>query len=222
MHKEVTIKLPDGLILMGEVSTLARPKAWVIFVHGSGSSRKSPRNTWVAQMLNGFGFGTFLFDLLTEREDLFVKNRFNISLLSDRLVSVTRWFLRTADYKGEPIAFFGASTGAAAALKALGQTDPDLPIYTIISRGGRPDLSGNLALTSVRVPVLLLVGGKDWDVIQLNRRVMSNLRSAELVIVPGAGHLFEESGALEEVVRRTSGWLLRHLPEQNDGIRPAI
>jgi putative phosphoribosyl transferase len=212
MRLEASIKISEKINLPADLSSPALIKAWVLFVHGSGSSRKSPRNQKVSQQLNELGFGTVLFDLLTEREDMHVKNRFNISLLAERLLAVTKWFMRSDFHQGRPVAYFGASTGAAAAIKVLGQLDSTLPVYTIVSRGGRPDLAGTPALNELRVPVLLLVGTRDREVIELNRLAMRKLHHSKISLIQGAGHLFEETGALDEVVRQTSDWLMSHHP----------
>jgi putative phosphoribosyl transferase len=182
----------------------------VVFAHGAGSSRLSPRNTRVAAYLRSTGeFGTLLFDLLTPAEDLDYENRFDIDLLTDRLVQATRWVRSQGCCWDLPIAYFGASTGAAAALRAAAEL-PDV-VSAVVSRGGRPDLAGG-ALARVQMPVLLIVGELDTLVIELNRKAARHIPGpTEIVIVPGATHLFEEPGTLDEVSRWTLEFLERRL-----------
>lgn len=142
MEKEIVIA-HDGIDLKGHISVQPHTRSWVIFAHGSGSSYKSPRNNWVASCLNQKGHSTLLFDLLTPEEDSYYENRFNISLLSERLIWATNWLLRSPHYRGEPFSYFGASTGAAAALMAASQQGDNSNLFTVISRGGRPDLAGS-------------------------------------------------------------------------------
>jgi pimeloyl-ACP methyl ester carboxylesterase len=198
----------DALHLPG---TLTRPNAnapIVLFAHGSGSSRFSRRNRQVAAALGEAGLGTLLFDLLSEEESLDRGNVFDIRLLARRLGEARRWVAERVD-PSTPIGFFGASTGAAAALVAA--ADGPAGIGAIVSRGGRPDLAGD-ALGRVRSPTLLIVGGADLTVLELNRRALHQLAAPrELAIVPGATHLFEEPGALEEVARLATAWFSRHL-----------
>ena len=188
-----------------------RARAIVLFAHGSGSSRFSPRNRFVAETLNRAGFATLLFDLLTPEEDADQarRRRFDIALLAERLIAMTD---RVADDPATAnlrIAYFGASTGAAAALVAAAER-PAL-VGAIVSRGGRPDLAGD-ALERVEAPSLLIVGGEDHQVLGLNRWAQARLRGkSELVVVRGAGHLFEEPGALEEVARLATSWFAAHL-----------
>jgi putative phosphoribosyl transferase len=196
-----TLRMPEGA------------RAIVLFAHGSGSSRRSPRNAHVARMLNAGYLATLLIDLLTADEevaDLHTAHlRFDIGLLAERLVIATDWLTRRPDTGHLAIGYFGASTGAAAALVAAAERRD--VIGAIVSRGGRPDLAGS-ALPRVRAPTLLIVGGNDIDVIRLNRMVLLDLRcEKQLVIVPGAGHLFEEPGALDEVAQLASEWFERHL-----------
>jgi putative phosphoribosyl transferase len=186
----------------------------VVFAHGSGSSRHSPRNRRVAEYLNGQGFGTLLFDLLTrEEEELDARTarlRFDIALLAGRLGQVVAW-LRAAE-SPPAVGLFGASTGAAAALVTAARQPGD--VTAVVSRGGRPDLAGP-ALAEVRAPTLLIVGGQDLEVLALNEQALAALDSGaghELTVVPGATHLFEEPGTLEEVARLTARWFRRHLP----------
>ena len=183
----------------------------VVFAHGSGSSRHSPRNQYVAQVLNNAGLATLLTDLLTrEEEEVDIKtrqHRFNIDLLSKRLVAVTDWITQNPDTQKLFVGYFGASTGAAAALVAAAERSGI--VTAIVSRGGRPDLAGSQALRNVQAPTLFIVGAKDIQVIDMNESAMRQLDKVEkkkLKIVPGATHLFEEPGTLEEVARLAKGW----------------
>lgn len=199
----------DSEFLEGTLSLPEGAKGIVLFAHGSGSSRFSPRNNFVAGILREAGIGTLLFDLLTEEEDSVYSTRFDIDLLAHRLVLATNWLKDQPQGKGLRIGYFGASTGAAAALQAA--TEVDSPIFAIVSRGGRPDLAMSY-LSKVKVPTLLIVGGFDEPVIELNQRAYEELDTEkELVIVPGATHLFEEPGALEEVARLAADWFVRHV-----------
>jgi putative phosphoribosyl transferase len=185
-----------------------RPKGIVIFAHGSGSSRFSPRNSYVAGALRQAGLATLLFDLLTDFEAVDRANVFDIPLLAERLVAATEWARNFEAIRSLPVDYFGASTGAAAALVAAAQRGD---IAAIVSRGGRPDLAG-AALAEVTAPTLLIVGGADTDVLALNRSALGRLRcEAKLEVVPGATHLFEEPGTLESVVRLAREWFLGHL-----------
>ena len=178
----------------------------VLFAHGSGSGRLSPRNTKVASSLRGAGLGTLLFDLLTEEEAADRRNVFDILLLAERLLQATVWLRQQVDTASLPIGYFGASTGAAAALVASAR--PEVKIGAIVSRGGRPDLAG-AALGKVWAPTLLIVGGADEVVLDLNREALKRLTCEKrLVIVPRATHLFEEPGAMEEVVELARRWFL--------------
>ncbi len=181
----------------------------VVFAHGSGSSRFSPRNIFVADVLVESGFGTLLFDLLTPAEEANRANVFDIELLASRLVHVTEWLAGQPDIASLPIGFFGASTGAGAALRAA--ADPRVDVAAVVSRGGRPDLAG-AALASVTAPTLLIVGGHDEMVLGLNRQAQKAM-SAEcrLEVVPGATHLFEEPGTLEKAATLARDWFLAHL-----------
>lgn len=211
---ERTVHVPvDDLKLSGDLSLPHSAAGVVIFAHGSGSSRQSPRNRYVAQVLQQARLGTLLFDLLTkeeERVDLRTAAlRFDIGLLAERLVKATRWILEQEETRLLPVGYFGASTGAAAALVAAAE----LPgfIRAVVSRGGRPDLAGQ-ALRQVVAPTLLIVGGADPQVLELNRAALEKLRGMkELVVVPGASHLFEERGALESVARLARDWFVRYL-----------
>lgn len=181
----------------------------VLFAHGSGSSRLSRRNNYVAERLRARGIGTLLFDLLTEEEDRVYARRFDIELLTERLLAATAWVDDQPEFRAMAIGYFGASTGAAAALKAAAR----LPerVGAVVSRGGRPDLAGD-ALAFVRAPTLLIVGGNDEAVLELNEQAYAVLGALrELSIVPGATHLFEETGALEQVAELAADWFCRHL-----------
>lgn len=185
----------------------------VLFAHGSGSSRHSPRNNYVAGVLRQAGVGTLLMDLLTPQEDRDYARRFDIALLTQRLLDAARWVVSQDATRELPLGFFGASTGAAAALEAAAMLGEDA--RAVVSRGGRPDLASRQALASVTAPTLLLVGGFDDVVIDLNQLAHDQLRcEKEMVIVPGATHLFEEPGTLEEVARLAADWFARHLPVQ--------
>jgi dienelactone hydrolase len=188
----------------------------VLFVHGSGSGRLSPRNAAVAQQLRAAGLGTLLFDLLTEAEAADSRNVFDIDLLSERLLAATVWLSRQPEAAGLPLGYFGASTGAAAALQAAAASPID--IAAVVSRGGRPDLAGP-ALRRVRAPTLLLVGSRDSQVLDLNQGAIAQLTCfARLVVIPGASHLFEEPGTLEEAGRLAAAWFVRHfIPQPSVG-----
>ncbi|KZS70356.1 phosphoribosyl transferase [Mycobacterium kansasii] len=181
----------------------------VVFAHGSGSSRHSPRNRYVADVLNGAGLGTLLFDLLTPAEERNRANVFDIELLASRLVDVTGWLATRPDTAALPVGYFGASTGAGAALVAA--TDPRVKVRAVVSRGGRPDLAGG-SLANVTVPTLLIVGGRDRVVLELNRQAQAVIPGpCELAVVPGATHLFEEPGTLERVANLACDWFIDHL-----------
>ncbi len=193
----------------GHLTIPEHPTGIVVFAHGSGSSRHSPRNRYVAAVLNQAGLATLLFDLLTPAEERNRANVFDIELLAGRLVDVTRWLSSRPDTASLPIGYFGASTGAGAALAAA--TDPGAKVGAVVSRGGRPDLAGRL-LSRVVAPTLLIVGGNDEVVIELNRRAQAAIPArCDLAIVPGATHLFEEPGTLEQVARLARDWFLDHL-----------
>jgi len=182
----------------------------VLFAHGSGSSRHSPRNNYVAGVLRQAGVGTLLMDLLTPQEDRDYARRFDIALLTQRLLDAARWVVSQDATHELPLGFFGASTGAAAALEAAAMLGADA--RAVVSRGGRPDLASRHALSSVSAPTLLLVGGFDDVVIDLNQLAYDQLHGEKkLVIVPGATHLFEEPGTLEEVARLAAAWFAKHL-----------
>lgn len=207
--REVLIPVGDGAAIAGDLVLPALAVGLVVFAHGSGSSRHSPRNRQVAAALHGHGLATLLLDLLTTDEELDRNNVFDIGLLARRLVAATRWASQDAGLARLPIGYFGASTGAAAALCAA--ADVGDSVGAVVSRGGRPDLAAP-RLAEVRPPVLLIVGGRDELVLELNREAQRVLGGpSELSIVPGATHLFEEPGALEEVSRLAAGWFARHL-----------
>jgi putative phosphoribosyl transferase len=200
-----------GVMLQGELSIPEGAPGVVLFAHGSGSSRHSPRNQFVARQLREAGVGTLLFDLLTREEETIDSRtghlRFDIGLLAERLIDATYWI--KGQFNHLSVGYFGASTGGGAALVAaaeLGET-----VGTVVSRGGRPDLAGD-ALPRVKAPTLLIVGGLDYPVIEMNREAYARLRcEKELIIVPGATHLFEEPGTLEEVAHLAADWFQKHL-----------
>jgi dienelactone hydrolase len=210
----------DGVTLEGSLSIPVQAHGVVLFAHGSGSSRHSPRNRFVASALQQAGLGTLLLDLLSAEEGKLDARtaafRFDIELLARRLVGATDWVTRRPEAQDLPVGYFGASTGAAAALRAAA-VRPGV-IHAVVSRGGRPDLAGP-ALARVAAPTLLLVGGLDEAVIELNRTALEQLGTTvkRLVIVPGASHLFEEPGALEEVARLAADWFTAWLPRRVGG-----
>ena len=206
---EVRIPVGGGLQIFGDLVLPESAQGLVVFAHGSGSSRHSPRNRQVARALNGRRLGTLLLDLLTVEEEQHRANVFDIALLAARLIAATRWAQTEPQLAGLPVGYFGASTGAGAALSAAGELGEE--IGAVVSRGGRPDLAA-ARLPEVRAPVLLIVGGHDRIVIDLNRDAQRLLQApSELAIVPGATHLFEEPGALGEVSRLAGDWFERHL-----------
>ena len=209
-HFEQLVHIPiDSIKLEGSLAVPRQAQGLVIFAHGSGSSRFSPRNNFVARVLRESGIGTLLMDLLTEEEDAVYQTRFNIDLLTERLLLATRWLQEQPRTKDLVIGYFGASTGAAAALKAVAAEGSK--IGAVVSRGGRPDMAEE-ALAHVQSPTLLIVGGNDDIVIELNRAAFARLKGKkQLVIVPGATHLFEEPGTLEEVARLATDWFKQHL-----------
>ena len=215
--EEQLVHVPAGAITLdGNLGVPAGARGVVLFAHGSGSSRHSPRNRYVAGVLREAGLATLLMDLLTADEEAIdlqtQRLRFDISLLADRLVGATDWLAQNPDTGDLTIGYFGASTGAAAALVAAAQR-PDA-VGAIVSRGGRPDLAG-AALARVRAPTLLIVGGNDIPVIGMNQEAMAQLHvENQLEIVPGATHLFEEPGALDEVARLAQEWFERYLSGQ--------
>src|SRR6266403_3488218 len=200
-------------ILPGNLTIPENAVALVLFAHGSGSSRHSPRNQFVARTLNGAGLATLLFDLLTPEEEATDmrtrEHRFNIGLLADRLVHATRCARRQEQTRDLQVGYFGSSTGGAAALVAAAVIPQDAG--AVVSRGGRPDLAGD-ALPEVQAPTLLIVGGNDDIVIELNEMARDRMRcEVKLEIVPGATHLFEESGALEKVAKLAADWFVDYL-----------
>ncbi|MEW6765934.1 MAG: dienelactone hydrolase family protein [Pseudomonadota bacterium] len=202
----------DGEPHEGVLGLPPNPIGLILFAHGSGSSRLSPRNTQVAEILQTRGIATLMFDLLTLDEDRHRENRFDIPLLSRRLIGATRWAQQQHDLRHLPIGYFGASTGAAAALIAAGALGND--IRAVVSRGGRPDLA-MIALPDVTAPTLLIVGGLDFPVIEMNEAAYRELTCAkEMRIIPGATHLFEEPGTLEQVAEAAADWFERTLPVQ--------
>ena len=188
----------------------------VVFVHGSGSSRHSPRNRYVARVLNAAGLGTLLFDLLTQEEELDRANVFDIGLLVRRLTEVTRWLRTQPRSAGAAVGYFGASTGAAAALWAA--AEPGADVAAVVSRGGRPDLA-RPRLAAVTAPTLLIVGGHDDVVLDLNRRAQAGLRCEnQLAVVPGATHLFEEPGTLDAAAALARDWFLSHMAHRRNPV----
>ena len=212
--KEHQVRVPAGaMTLEGNLNLPESAQAVVLFAHGSGSSRFGPRNQRVAQMLNEARLATLLIDLLTPVEEAIDRHtahlRFDITLLADRLVAATDWLKQHPDTRGLSIGYFGASTGAAAALAAAAQR-PGL-VGAVVSRGGRPDLAGS-ALPRVQAPTLLIVGGSDVEVLELNKSALAQLRCEKhLEVIPGATHLFEEPGALDEVARLARQWFRTNL-----------
>ncbi|WP_414473877.1 dienelactone hydrolase family protein [Microvirga sp. M2] len=203
-----SLELPGRLVRPPDCNGL------VVFAHGSGSSRLSPRNAHVAMHLNDHGFATLLFDLLSDQEAEDRRNVFDIPLLGNRVLEALRWVRRQPDLAALRIGIFGASTGAAAALVAAAGATGD--VQAVVSRGGRPDLAGE-ALRDVEAPTLLIVGGRDDDVLELNREAQRQMRClTRLVVVPGATHLFEEPGALDEAVAAAANWFARYLTGQVD------
>ena len=207
VKKDVSI---DPLGLSGHYVRPDNAVGLVLFAHGSGSSRLSPRNNYVADALNQAGLATLLFDLLTEEESANRDNVFDIPLLSGRLEMATDWIKRQEDLKGLPLGYFGASTGAAAALVAAANDENGL-VYAVVSRGGRPDMAIPV-IDKVKAPTLLIVGGNDFGVIELNEEAYAAMHcEKELQIVPGATHLFEETGTLDQVINLTANWFLSHM-----------
>ncbi len=205
----IQIDAGNGVRLDGSLNVPVGAKGIVLFAHGSGSSRHSPRNTFVAGVLRSSNLATLLLDLLTRDEDIDFKARFDIALLAERLCTATRWLMEDDRTRSLKIGYFGASTGAAAAINAA--IEMEGAIASIVSRGGRPDLSGN-NLDRLKTPMLLIVGGADGVVLDLNRMAFARLLcEKDLVIVPGATHLFEEPGALEEVAKLAAIWFRNYL-----------
>lgn len=207
-NEEINITL-KSVVLIGNLSLPKNANGIVVFSHGSGSSRLSGRNRLVAEMIQQHGFGTLLFDLLTEVEDRDYENRFDIDLLSSRLIETTDWLMENKETKNYPIAYFGASTGAASAIRAAAYFGKK--IKAVVSRGGRPDLALNV-LNLVTAPTLLIVGQRDVSVIEMNKKAFDLLISEkEMKIIPGATHLFEEPGKLIEVADLAILWYKKHL-----------
>jgi putative phosphoribosyl transferase len=212
--EEREVRVSTGPVeLVGDLGVPEEAAGVVLFAHGSGSGRHSPRNRYVAGVLRGAGLATLVIDLLTRREEEVDRRtghlRFDIGLLAERLAGATDWLMRNPETQNLRIGHFGASTGAAAALVAAAERPRE--VGAIVSRGGRPDLAGD-ALPLVKAPTLLIVGGDDVPVIGMNQEALERLRvEKELKIVPGATHLFEEPGALEEVARLAADWFARHL-----------
>ena len=203
----------ESEVLSGNLTIPDNVSALVMFVHGSGSSRHSPRNQFVARTLNDAGLATLLFDLLTPGEEAMDlrtrEHRFNIALLAERLLQATKWAKQQEQTQDLCVGYFGSSTGGGAALVAAAEIPHD--VGAVVSRGGRPDLADD-ALPNVQAPTLLIVGGHDNIVIELNEMARDRMRcEVKLEIVPGATHLFEEPGALEKVAQLASGWFARHL-----------
>ena len=204
----------DGVALAGDLTVPSDVRGLVVFAHGSGSSRRSPRNAWVASRLSQAGLATLLFDLLTRDEEardaVTREHRFDIPLLARRLAGATRWLDAQSDLASLPLGYFGASTGSAAALLAAATLGAR--VSAIVSRGGRPDLAGDRALAWVVAPTLLIVGGDDDIVIRLNEQALGRMTcERRIAIVPGASHLFEEPGTLERVADLATQWLVRYL-----------
>lgn len=210
MTRKLPVTVPAGTAeLEGMLELPASPIGVVLFAHGSGSGRFSPRNNYVAAQLRAAGIATLLLDLLSPQEDAVVQNRFDIALLCRRLHAAANWLGTEPLSAPLPLGLFGASTGAAAALRLAAESGSG--VAAVVSRGGRPDLAGP-ALAQVDAPTLLIVGGEDGMVIDLNRQALAALRcEKELEIVPGAGHLFEEPGTLEQVAALACAWFVRHV-----------
>lgn len=219
----MNIEIPaEEAVLDGELEIPRKTRGIVLFAHASGSSRHSPRNQSVARQLQKGGLATVLFDLLTEREEAIDRDsahlRFDVELLSRRLLSAVEWVTEARELKNLPIGCFGASTGAAAALLAAAHSHD---IATVVSRGGRPDLAGE-ALEEVHVPVLLIVGSSDRTVLNWNRQALAGLQcDKKLEIVPGATHLFEEPGALERVAQLACAWFEQRLAHAHPTVQAA-
>jgi putative phosphoribosyl transferase len=209
MTRKMQVTVPAGPVeLEGMLELPATPIGVVLFAHGSGSGRFSPRNNYVAAQLRDAGIATLLLDLLTAQEDAIGQNRFDIALLCRRLHAAATWLGTEPLSAPLPLGLFGASTGAAAALRLAAESGSG--VAAVVSRGGRPDLAG-AALAQVDAPTLLIVGGEDGVVIDLNRQALAALRcEKELAIAPGAGHLFEEEGTLEQVATLACAWFVQH------------
>ena len=213
VHATPPASIPAGQVQLEAILRLPPrpPRGMVVFSHGSGSGRLSPRNRFVADELRHAGLGTLLIDLLTPEEDELCETRFDIDLLTERLGHALSFLARRKDTRTLPVGLFGASTGAASALR-LAAARPEA-VRAVVSRGGRPDLAGAQALAAVEAPTLLIVGGEDTGVLGLNREAEARLTGCEreLVVVPGATHLFKEPGTLDEVARLAADWFVAHL-----------
>ncbi len=206
-----TVQIPAGEAeLDGELILPESAKGVVLFAHGSGSSRFSPRNTYVAKVLQQHGIGTLLFDLLTRKEDENYETRFDIALLTRRLLAATKWLQANPETQTLNLGYFGASTGAAAALQAAAEMQHK--IAAVVSRGGRPDLAGEFALSRATAPTLLIVGSADYGVIELNQQAYALMNCPkDLTLINGATHLFEEAGTLQQVASDAAEWFARYL-----------
>lgn len=210
LKKTIEINV-DSVVIEGELVIPQSTSALVLFAHGSGSSRFSPRNNYVAKVLQKGNIATLLIDLLSKTEDLTYERRFDIELLAQRLVKVTDWLREYPETKNLKVGYFGASTGSAAAIKAAAVEKDE--IYAIVSRGGRVDLAGD-ELSKIKAPTLLLVGELDEFVIEVNELAYKKINSEKkLSIIKNASHLFEEPGALEEVAEQATNWFVKHLKE---------
>lgn len=213
--EDMAVRIPAGRVtLNADLTVPAGARSIIVFAHGSGSGRHSPRNRHVAGLLNGAGFATLLADLLTEEEEEIDQEtrqlRFDIPLLADRLMYIAQWLENDPDLRSLKIGYFGASTGAGAALIAAARQPEN--VMAVVSRGGRPDLAGDF-LAKVKIPVLLVVGEEDKDVLLLNKQALGRLHAeARLAVVPGATHLFEEPGTLDEAARMAISWFEEHKP----------
>jgi pimeloyl-ACP methyl ester carboxylesterase len=217
--KQCAVEIPAGAgALQGILNVPTQPRGVILFAHGSGSSRFSTRNQFVASVLHHARFGTLLFDLLTQREAEFRDRVFDIELLAERVEDAAIWQTEHEELQSLQLGFFGASTGAAAALVAAARMPGT--VLAVVSRGGRPDLAAK-HLPRVKAPTLLIVGGNDKEVLELNRQALGELScEKELAIVPGATHLFPEPGALNEVANQAAAWFMRHLGNSSIRARP--
>jgi len=226
--KEVLVDAGGGVMLTGNLVVPHGAQGIVVFAHGSGSGRFSPRNRYVARTMQEGGLATFLFDLLTHREeqidDITKELRFNIPFLAQRVVTVTKWLHDKDETKDLNVGYFGASTGGGAAIVAAAMLENDHKVKAVVSRGGRPDLAGDFYLKKCHVPTLLLVGGRDHEVIRMNESALAKLgaKEKELRIIPGATHLFEEPGKLEEVAHHARGWFQKYLNTAGQEPHPAM
>ena len=207
---ESFVHIPVGMVMLeGALEIPEGAKGIVLFAHGSGSSRHSPRNNYVARVLRNNGLGTLLLDLLTPEEDLNYEMRFNIDLLAERLIAATKWLMEVDEAKRLNVGYFGASTGAAAAIETAASMGDK--VSAVVSRGGRPDLAWPY-LDSIKAPTLLIVGGYDDVVIGMNEKALREINAVKkMEIVPGATHLFEEPGTLEAVAGLASAWFVKYL-----------